>query len=217
MTKKAHTSRSRLTFVKQVEFGKRPAALYRCECGVEKTIRMDGVKSGVVKSCGCYNKELFMKMAVTHGLSYHPIYRTYKYMIRRCYDKKYKRYHDYGGRGVVVCKKWRNSFKAFYNWCIENNWQPGLQLDKDKKGNGYMYSPRWCSILTPKENMKYRRNSIFYDFFGQKLQLYEISKITGIPIPTLYARVNTHKWDIEKAVTTPGIKTSKWKPYVIKK
>ena len=34
-------------------------------------------------------------------------------MIRRCTNPNCKAYPDYGGRGIRVCKRWRNSFRKF--------------------------------------------------------------------------------------------------------
>ena len=31
----------------------------------------------------------------------------------RCYNPKCASYHNYGGRGIVMCEEWKNSFQAF--------------------------------------------------------------------------------------------------------
>ena len=35
-------------------------------------------------------------------------------MIARCYDKKNPKYQEFGGAGIGVCRRWRNSFDNFY-------------------------------------------------------------------------------------------------------
>lgn len=34
-------------------------------------------------------------------------------MLTRCYNQKYHRFDRYGGRGIVVCDRWRESFESF--------------------------------------------------------------------------------------------------------
>src|SRR5687768_11920308 len=40
-------------------------------------------------------------------------YRTWGAMKDRCYQTSHKYYHNYGGRGIQVCDRWRDSFEAF--------------------------------------------------------------------------------------------------------
>jgi hypothetical protein len=53
-------------------------------------------------------------------------------MIRRCYNTKSKNYKHYGLRGIQVCDEWKNSFKNFYDWAIEN----GFEAEKYGRGKG---------------------------------------------------------------------------------
>jgi hypothetical protein len=65
-------------------------------------------------------------------------------MIRRCVDPENKSYPRYGGRGVTVCDRWRNSFEAFIEDMGER--PDGHQLDrKDPNGN---YEPGNCRWTT---------------------------------------------------------------------
>lgn len=120
--------------------------MYLCKCSCEKqTEKIVGAKhlrSGSSKSCGCTN--------ITHGLSYHPLFKVYGYMIQRCINSNNKSYVNYGGRGIKVCEEWQNDFKVFYDWCIENGWQKGLHIDKiDNDGD---YCPENCQFITHAEN-----------------------------------------------------------------
>jgi hypothetical protein len=40
-------------------------------------------------------------------------YRTWDNMKGRCYNEKATGYENYGGRGIKVCSRWRNSFRNF--------------------------------------------------------------------------------------------------------
>jgi len=49
-----------------------------------------------------------------HGLSHTREYNIWQMMLRRCYDPTCAEYPRYGGRGITVCDRWRDSFRAFY-------------------------------------------------------------------------------------------------------
>jgi hypothetical protein len=120
-------------------------------------------------------------------------------MIQRCYDEKFVYYKYYGGKGVVVCKEWKDDYNIFLNWAKNNGWAKGLQLDKDTKGNGMIYSPETCRFITREENCKNKSDRIKYNYNGEDITISEISKITGIPYGTIYHRVNVYKMDINDA------------------
>lgn len=52
-------------------------------------------------------------MYVKHGLRRHPAYNCWADMIKRCENPKHRQYVNYGGRGISVCKAWREDFSVF--------------------------------------------------------------------------------------------------------
>jgi len=64
-----------------------PYWLCRCACGKEKAICGKSLKRGVTKSCGCWNKELTMARATTHGKSRTPQYSMWYSAKRRAKQK----------------------------------------------------------------------------------------------------------------------------------
>ena len=72
--------------------------LFECQyCNKEFEARVDSVKSGNTKSCGCLRGD-------THGLTSHKLYDTWKHMVQRCTNPKHKNYGDYAERGITVCE-----------------------------------------------------------------------------------------------------------------
>jgi hypothetical protein len=96
-----------------------------------------------------------VERSTKHGLYHNPLYKIWKGIKQRCYDNNSPDYGYYGGRGIKVCKSWRNDPKAFIEWAQENGWQPNLQIDR--KDNNLGYRPTNCRFVTNLVNMNNRR------------------------------------------------------------
>lgn len=97
-----------------------------------------------------------------HGKYGTPSYRSYREMLRRCYNNKRINYERYGGRGIGVCKEWLNSFVAFYRDMGDR--PEGMQLER--KRNDEDYSKENCCWATPREQASNRRSSVFLTIGG---------------------------------------------------
>lgn len=116
--------------------------------------------------------------------------------------QKRNSYHNYGGRGIVVCADWENDFKAFQKWAIENGYKNGLTIDR--KNNDGPYSPENCKWATIKEQANNRRTNRYIDVFGEHLTISEAAQKYGIKPCTIRARIE-HGWAPERAVSIrPG-------------
>jgi hypothetical protein len=121
--------------------------LARCDCGTEKEFALYRILSNNTKSCGCYNRKRTSETATKHGMHGTSLYNTWNGMKARCNNPNASNYEWYGGKGVKVCEEWNSNFTAFKNWALKNGWKPGLELDKDIKGNGFLYSPENCMFV----------------------------------------------------------------------
>ena len=109
--------------------------LFQCDCGNTKEMRLDNLRRGRSKSCGCYNIKKVKQRVITHGLSQHYLYNTWKLMKQRCYNPNQISYYRYGGRGIKVCYRWRYSFPNFLKDMGDR--PEGYTLERKNKDGDY--------------------------------------------------------------------------------
>ena len=157
------------------------------------------MKSGVTLSCGCYHKEVTGKIRRTHGGTGTRLHSIWQNMKARCYRESAREYENYGGRGITICDEWRNDYKAFHDWAVENGYADNLTIDR-KNVNGN-YEPSNCRWITNEEQQRNKRNNSIYEFNGQSKNLTDWSKEFGVSYKTLQKRIR--EWGVEKAFTIP--------------
>ena len=124
-----------------------------CDCGNAAVISGDHLRRGESKSCGCLVVEAMRSIATTHGKSRTRVHRIWLAMKARCHRKTYPERRFYGGRGISVCDRWRNSFEAFYE--DMGDCPPGRSIDRiDNDGN---YEPGNCRWATWDQQISNRR------------------------------------------------------------
>ena len=107
-------------------------------------------------------------------------------------------YERYGGRGISVCERWKQSFSNFIEDMGER--PDGNTLDRvDPNGN---YSKENCRWATWKEQNNNRRNTNIIDIGGYRGTLQGICDAVGIAPDTFKRRLKLG-WSDTKALETP--------------
>lgn len=152
--------------------------LCRCTCGLEKPVLLIVMKRGAhCRKCADALRPRPVNPG-THRQTRTPTYRSWTSMRRRCDSPCMPSYPRYGGRGITVCDRWRDSFEAFIADMGERP-SPDHSLDRiDNDGN---YEPTNCRWATAKEQMRNRHNTHWITAGGETLSLAEWSERTGLP------------------------------------
>ena len=129
------------------------------------------------------------------------LYRIWNGMKARCYTPGTEAYKKYGAKGITVCDEWRNDFRVFYDWALNNGYSDELQIDRiDFRGN---YEPSNCRWVNLKQQANNKSNVNFLTYNGETKTISEWSEITHISPLNIWQRIKKLNWTVEKALTTP--------------
>ena len=162
--------------------------LCRCECGTIKSICAASLKSGSTVSCGCWSRENTRNRSLKHGDTNTRLYSIWRGMKKRCYQTTSYGYKNYGGRGILVCDEWKDSYETFKKWALQNGYREDLTLDRiDNDGH---YEPSNCRFSTYLEQENNRRSNRKIAFNGVALNSSQWCRLTNTPPSTFQNRIN---------------------------
>lgn len=152
----------------------------RCDCGESFVAAGCHLVSGHTGSCGCLLRR-------RGGLSrkHRAEYKTWDHIKQRCYSATAPAFHRYGGRGITMCDRWRDSFEAFFD---DMGPRPTPQHTIDRVDNDGPYSPHNCRWATKREQAENRHTTLLVAMGDERMPLSEASRRTGIAYQTLYNR-----------------------------
>ena len=172
----------------------KPVTMWKCvcECGKETVVSRSSLIGGTTVSCGCKVRK--------HGYANKErLYETWKNMRRRCEDPFNKRFEQYGGKGIRVCKEW-DDYLVFREWAMNNGYNDDLTIDRiDVDGD---YCPENCRWATKIQQMNNTTRNHYIEYHGEVRTVAEWSRHFGMPYVAFNSRV-CHGWSIDRILSTP--------------
>jgi hypothetical protein len=169
-----------------------------CECGNTVQASTGSLNSGNTRSCGCLRTDMF----TTHGMAGTPEYVAWSDMKHRCFNPSNPEYRHYGGRGISVCQRWRDSFQNFFN---DMGLRPSETHSLDRyPNNDGDYEPGNCRWASKSEQSSNTRRNVYHNYGGEIATIAELATKHGINEPVLRNRL-FRGMPIDDAVNVPVI------------
>jgi hypothetical protein len=166
--------------------GKGHNAWWRCKCDCGNLVERDGGDLGPTSSCGCVGRAKRVARLTIHGMYGSRENVSYRRMLDRCYNKNHEHYDRYGGRGIVVCVRWRRSFAAFFR---DMGPRPA-KMSLSRKDNDGNYCKRNCVWATATEQNRNRSNTRWITAFGKTKTAAEWAESRKLNLTTVLARIS---------------------------
>lgn len=188
-------------FGRRVVLGRHPGPpgrarwVVRCDCGVVNVAAGTILRCGRGRSCGCAVFEPRVH-GLQHRSGHDPRLQIWASMVRRCTDPKNKAFDRYGGRGIRVCDRWRNSLAAFAE---DMGPRPSPKHSLDRIDNDGHYEPSNCRWADSFEQGANKRNNVVIEYGGESHHVAEWGRRLGIGIATLSWRAR-QGWDAKEVL-----------------
>lgn len=133
-------------------------------------------------------------------------YAVWRAIKQRCCNPTHRKYHCYGGRGIKMCERWRNSFHVFLQ---DVGPRPSAEYWIERINNDGNYeigNVKWATAFEQCRNRRQNRNITFN---GETLCVTDWAKRIGMSKSTLRDRLASG-WSVSDALTLPVQKTGKW-------
>lgn len=173
---------------------RRRMGLYKCmECDSIYTRVISVQKRSITGLCkSCSSRATGLKQ-VKHGLSATRLNSILHGMEIRCYKSEgTSAYKSYQGKGITICKEWRNNISVFHEWAINNGYADNLTIDRKDSNKGY--SPENCHWITHSEN----NNKVHLKMIPSKVNIMIEMRARGIRIKDIARELQVSVSTIEK-------------------
>ena len=179
-----------------------------CECGRERNVPGHNLKRYVGRTkCRCASP------TEIHGFDKLPEHRIWRGMLNRCYKPTEDAYRFYGAIGHYVCKRWRESFEAFF---LDMGNRPDSTHSIDRidtlkhytcgkcdecHENGDTANCRW---VTKDVQVRNQKNNLWFTRNGETKILKDWCREFGLKYRSIHCRIYRYGWSFEKAISEPS-------------
>jgi len=133
--------------------------VFKCSCGNEIIHRKGDVVCGLLKSCGCFKKEIAKKLNYIHGLSGTRFYDIWIGILARTNNPNSTGYRYYGKKGIK--NLWNNfiefrkdMYKSYLQHCTKFG-EKQTTIDRiNVYGNYYKKNCRWVTWKEQQHNKR---------------------------------------------------------------
>lgn len=173
----------RLTYIRDLELRPKRLCLWKCECGNEKSILLESIRSGNTVSCGCKHSP--------HGMSRkHPMYSAWMGMRSR--SKK---------RGIPHDSLW-DTFPGFLDNQPPGEWFPGACLCRTADQGAYgPTNARWDTKRANGQEAAIGEGRAYLMPDGRLAA--DVARANGVDHRRWRMRVQREGWSPEDAVSIP--------------
>ena len=167
----------------------------KCDCGTDKIITTSNLKrdAGLCRCRGSYSWGHPEK----NGIGSFE-YRAWTNIRKRVTSGTAK-----------MCERWLNSYDDFLN---DIGRSPGNEFTVDRIDNSKGYSPDNCRWADAKQQGRNRSNNLIIEYNGKSQCLSAWAEEFKINAHTLWVRIYTLGWDLEKSLTTSVNTRNKGRP-----
>lgn len=158
---------------------------FLCDCG--NVCQIDGymVRSGRRTTCQICAADRSKAASRTHGKTESREFSTWTDIQTRCYNRNSKGFSNYGGRGILVCDRWLESFE---NFLADMGPRPSNQHSIERNNVNGNYEPSNCRWATIKDQAGNKRNNIRVEIDGVEKIISEWCAEYGVLVPTACLR-----------------------------
>lgn len=162
-----------------------------CECGEITRADTRSLTTGHTTSCGCAKRGAAARRCTTHGQAHRgqkqAEYNLWCNMIARCHREAHGAYLNYGGRGIVVCDRWRNDFAAFL---ADMGPRPSRCHSVERRDVDGNYEPGNCFWATPEEQAFNKHNTVQIAYRGETVSASEFGRRIGLSSHSVIERIS---------------------------
>lgn len=146
------------------------------------------------------NQSTRRRIPVKRDVARDRVYRIWASMIQRCVNPNSSGFHRYGGRGVRVCERWRNSFLAFE---ADMGPRPTPSHSVDRIDNDGDYEPSNCRWASVREQSSNKSTNKLLTYRGRTMSVTEWASELGVSRDLIQRRLRLG-WSVADAFERPS-------------